>query len=49
MRPQQRDAPISCRTLASALQAGFGSYAQFHRVFRQYVGATPREHFRRPR
>jgi len=28
----------------AALEAGFGSYAQFHRVFRQQVGTTPREY-----
>jgi AraC-like DNA-binding protein len=28
--------------LAAALAAGFGSYAQFHRVFREIHGATPR-------
>jgi AraC-like DNA-binding protein len=27
--------------LTAAHQAGFGSYAQFHRVFRQEVGRTP--------
>lgn len=30
--------------LDAALQAGFGSYAQFHRVFRRFIGATPREY-----
>ncbi len=30
--------------LAAALAAGFGSYAQFHRVFRRVVGTTPREY-----
>jgi AraC-like DNA-binding protein len=30
--------------LAAALSAGFGSYAQFHRVFRKVVGTTPREY-----
>jgi AraC-like DNA-binding protein len=30
--------------LAAALSAGFGSYAQFHRVFRRVVGTTPREY-----
>jgi AraC-like DNA-binding protein len=30
--------------LAAALAAGFGSYAQFHRVFRKVVGTTPREY-----
>lgn len=29
--------------LADALAAGFGSYAQFHRVFRAELGCTPRE------
>ena len=28
-------------TLAAALQAGFGSYAQFHRVFREETGRSP--------
>jgi AraC-like DNA-binding protein len=27
--------------LAAALEAGFGSYAQFHRVFRQETGRSP--------
>jgi AraC-like DNA-binding protein len=30
--------------LEAALDAGFGSYAQFHRVFRSPLGATPREY-----
>jgi AraC-like DNA-binding protein len=30
--------------LDAALAAGFGSYAQFHRVFRKLVGTTPREY-----
>jgi len=30
--------------LEAALDAGFGSYAQFHRVYRKLVGSTPREH-----
>jgi AraC-like DNA-binding protein len=33
--------------LAAALAAGFGSYAQFHRVFRALRGTTPREYLRR--
>jgi AraC-like DNA-binding protein len=33
--------------LEAALAAGFGSYAQFHRVFRALRGATPREYLRR--
>lgn len=32
--------------LEAALAAGFGSYAQFHRVFRRLRGATPREYVR---
>ena len=28
----------------AAQQAGFGSYAQFHRVFRKLLGTTPREY-----
>ncbi len=30
--------------LEAAMDAGFGSYAQFHRVFRSLLGATPREY-----
>ncbi len=30
--------------LEAALDAGFGSYAQFHRVFRHLLGTTPREY-----
>lgn len=30
--------------LEAALEAGFGSYAQFHRVFRARFGRTPREY-----
>lgn len=30
--------------LQAALDAGFGSYAQFHRVFRRMLGVTPREY-----
>ncbi len=30
--------------LEAALQAGFGSYAQFHRVYRKLHGQTPRDH-----
>jgi AraC-like DNA-binding protein len=32
--------------LEAALAAGFGSYAQFHRVFRALRGTTPREYLR---
>ena len=31
--------------LQASLEAGFGSYAQFHRVFRATRGKTPREYF----
>jgi AraC-like DNA-binding protein len=38
----------SARTLLdAALEAGFGSYPQFHRVFRNIAGYSPREHRRR--
>jgi len=30
--------------LEAALNAGFGSYVQFHRVFRAFLGTTPREY-----
>ena len=30
--------------LDAALDAGFGSYAQFHRVFREVVGCSPKEY-----
>ena len=33
--------------LSAALESGFGSYPQFHRVFRQIVGCSPREYARR--
>lgn len=32
--------------LAAALDAGFGSYAQFHRVFRSVLGMTPRQYLK---
>jgi AraC-like DNA-binding protein len=31
--------------LDAALEAGFGSYAQFHRVYRKFLGTTPRDIF----
>ena len=34
--------------LSTALEAGFGSYAQFHRVFSQLLGCSPAEWVRRP-
>lgn len=33
--------------LQAALDAGFGSYAQFHRIFRRRFGCSPIEHARR--
>jgi AraC-like DNA-binding protein len=33
----------SINLLDAALEAGFGSYAQFHRVYRRFVGSTPRD------
>ena len=33
--------------LAAALEAGFGSYAQFHRIFRRNVGCSPEEYRRK--
>ncbi len=33
----------SINLLDAALAAGFGSYAQFHRVYRKFLGTTPRE------
>lgn len=35
--------------LAAALEAGFGSYSQFHRVYSKLVGSTPRETLTRRR
>ena len=32
--------------LSAALDAGFGSYAQFHRVFRRIAGESPGEYRR---
>ncbi len=36
--------PEGGNLLQAALDAGFGSYAQFHRVFRELLGTTPREY-----
>jgi AraC-like DNA-binding protein len=33
-----------CTMLDAALESGFGSYAQFHRVFKRATGHSPREH-----
>jgi AraC-like DNA-binding protein len=38
--------PAGGNLLEAALDAGFGSYAQFHRVFRQIFGCSPIEHLR---
>ena len=35
--------------LEAALSAGFGSYAQFHRVFRTWRSTTPREYLQERR
>jgi AraC-like DNA-binding protein len=35
--------------LRAALEAGFGSYTQFHRIFSNITGYSPREHQRRVR
>jgi AraC-like DNA-binding protein len=32
--------------LSAAMRAGFGSYPQFHRVFRQSMGVSPRTYYR---
>ncbi len=32
--------------LSAALEAGFGSYAQFHRIFKQVMGRGPRHYYR---
>lgn len=37
-------APGGGNLMQAALDAGFGSYAQFHRVFREMLDATPREY-----
>jgi AraC-like DNA-binding protein len=42
---QMVDAQPVTTLLEIALQAGFGSYAQFHRVFKQVMGASPRAYF----
>jgi AraC-like DNA-binding protein len=35
----------SANLLDAALEAGFGSYAQFHRIYRRHVGTTPSQVF----
>lgn len=46
---QYEDATERPTLLEAALEAGFGSYPQFHRVFRQVVGCSPGEYQRRQR
>ena len=36
------------KLLSLALQAGFGSYPQFHRVFRREMGRSPADFLRHP-
>lgn len=43
----ERDAGRQSTLLEAALAAGFGSYPQFHRVFRQVTGCSPAEYQRR--
>jgi AraC-like DNA-binding protein len=44
---QERDSGRQTTLLNAALDAGFGSYPQFHRVFRQVAGCSPAEYQRR--
>ncbi|GGH08990.1 hypothetical protein GCM10011586_26790 [Silvibacterium dinghuense] len=41
---QERERNPHRNLLDAALDAGFGSYAQFHRVFREMVGCSPKEY-----
>jgi AraC-like DNA-binding protein len=43
----ERNSGRQSTLLNAALDAGFGSYPQFHRVFRQVAGCSPAEHQRR--
>src|SRR6185437_4772811 len=43
----EREAGRQSTLLDAALEAGFGSYPQFHRIFRQVVGCSPAEYQRR--
>lgn len=43
----ERNAGTQTTLLDAALAAGFGSYPQFHRVFRQVTGCSPAEYQRR--
>jgi AraC-like DNA-binding protein len=40
---------VDASMLRAALDAGFGSYAQFHRAFKQVVGSPPAQHIERVR
>jgi len=31
----------------AAYEAGFGSYAQFHRIFKKYFGYSPNEYIKK--
>jgi AraC-like DNA-binding protein len=44
---RERDSGRQSTLLNAALDAGFGSYPQFHRVFRQVAGCSPAEYQRR--
>jgi AraC-like DNA-binding protein len=44
---RERDSGRQITLLNAALDAGFGSYPQFHRVFRQVTGCSPAEYQRR--
>jgi AraC-like DNA-binding protein len=44
---EQYDSGQRRTLLDAALEAGFGSYPQFHRVFRQIVGCSPADYQRR--
>ena len=43
----ERDSGRQSTLLEAALDAGFGSYPQFHRVFREVTGCSPAEYQRR--
>jgi len=43
----ERDSGRQITLLDAALDAGFGSYPQFHRIFRKVVGCSPAEYQRR--
>jgi AraC-like DNA-binding protein len=37
--------PVDANLTRAAIEAGFGSYSQCHRVFRSLFGLSPREYF----